>query len=135
MMKINTVLVADFAKVDPSDGKLDILGVFRQITVECFPVTLSRVCLVIIVQQDLGESTESYRLEAFMEDADGETITTIEATYQLPEGEAISSEPYGVICEFTEPTFDVPGDYKFGVRLNDGEITESVVIEVVQREI
>ena len=134
-MKINTVLVADFAKVDPSDGKLDILGVFRQITVECFPVTLPRICLVVVVQQDLGETTESYRFEAFMEDADGETVTTIEATYQLPESEATSSESYGVICEFTEPTFEVPGDYRFGVLLNNGEITESVVIEVVQREI
>ena len=83
-MRINTVLVADYAKVDPSDGKLDILGIFRQISAEEFPVTLRRICLVIVVQQDTGEMTESYRFEAFMEDAEGETVTTIEATYQLP---------------------------------------------------
>lgn len=133
-MKINTVLVADYANVDPSDGKLDILGVFRQIAAEEFPVTLRRICLVVIVQQDPGETTESYRFEAFFDDTDGETIATFEATYQFPESKANLSEPYGVICEFTEPTFDLPGIYRFGVRLNEGEITESVVVEVVQRE-
>lgn len=133
-MKINTVLVADYANVDPADGKLDILGVFRQIAAENFPVTLRRICMVVIVQQDPGETTESYRFEAFMDDVEGETVTTVEATYQFPESEENLSEPFGVIYEFTEPTFDVPGDYSFGVRLNDGEITESVLIKVVRRE-
>lgn len=133
-MKINTLLVADYAKVDPFDGKLDILGVFRQIAAEEFPVTLRRICMVVILQQDAGETPQSYRLEVFMEDTDGEAVTTFEATYQLPESKASLSEPYGVIYEFAEPTFDAPGDYRFGVRLNDGEITETVVIEVVRRE-
>lgn len=133
-MRINTVLVADYAKVDPSDGKLDILGIFRQISAEEFPVTLRRICFVVIVQQDPDDKTDSHRFEAFMEDAEGEIVTTIEATYEFPERKATLPEPYGVICEFTEPTFDVPGDYRFGVRLNDGEITESRLIEVVQRE-
>jgi len=133
-MKINTVLVADYAMVDPSDGKLDILGVFRRITADCFPVTLRRICFVVIVQQDPDETTDSYRFEAFMEDAEGETVTTLEATYEFPESTASLPESHGVIYEFAEPTFDVPGEYRFGVRLNDGEITESVVIEVVRHE-
>ena len=133
-MKINTVLVADYAKVDPADGKLDILGIFRQIAADEFPATLRRICLVVIVQQDPGETTESYRFEAFLDDAEGDSVTTLEATYQIPERMVNVSEPYGVICEFTEPTFEAPGDYRFGVRLNDGEISDSVVIEVVQRE-
>ena len=55
-MKINTVLVADYAKVDPADGKLDILGIFRQIVADEFPVTVRRICLIV------GESIASERI-------------------------------------------------------------------------
>ena len=133
-MKINTVLVADYAKVDPSDGKLDILGIFRQISAQDFPVTLRRICLVVIVQQDPNETTDLHRVEAFMKDPECEIVATIESTYEFPERKVTLPEPYGLICEFTDPTFDVPGKYRFGVRMSDGEITESVVIEVVRRE-
>lgn len=133
-MKINTILVADYASVDPSNGKLDILGVFRQVSAENFPVTLRRICLVVIVQEDPDETTDFHLVEAFMEDAEGEIITTIEATYEFPERKATLPEPYGLICEFSEPIFDEPGEYRFGVQMNDGEITDSVIVEVVQRE-
>ena len=133
-MKINTLLVADYAKIDPSDGKLDILGAFRRISAKEFPVTLRRMCFVIIVQRDLTDTKDSHRFEASMEDANGETVAILEANYELPVGTATLPGESRLICEVTDPTFDKTGEYRFTVRLNDGEITESVVIEVVQRE-
>lgn len=133
-MKINAVLVADYAKIDPSDGKLDILGVFRQIDADGFPFTLRRICLVVIVQRDPSDTDHSHRFEACMEDVNGEAVAILEADYELPPGTGTLPGQYGVIFEVSDPTFNVPGGYQFRVRLNDGEITESVVIEVVQRE-
>ncbi len=69
-----------------------------------------------------------------MTDTNGEIVATLEANFELPANTAILSGQFSVICEFIEPRFEAPGGYRFDVRLNDGEITESVVIEVVQRE-
>ena len=133
-MKISTLLVADYAKIDASDGKLDILGVFRQISAPEFPITLRRMCFVIVVQRETTDTSDRHRLEAFMEDANGETVAILEADYELPVGTLTLPGESRIICEVTDPTFATPGEYRFQVRINGGEITESVVIEVAQRE-
>lgn len=128
------MLVADYARIDPSNGKLDVLGAFRQITAESFPVTLPKICFVVIVQRDPTDTGDSHRFEAFMKDANGETVAIVEATHELPVDAQTLPGQYSVICELTDPRFDAPGEYQFHVRLNDGELSESVLIEVVQRE-
>ncbi len=132
-MKISTLLVADYAKIDPADGKLDVLGSFRQIYSRNFPTSLRRICLVAVIERELGDSSESYQLNITWKDADGDVNGFTEFMFDLPEDTQALPGEFCLIHELNGPKFTKPGTYSFCVSVGESGAVACKTIEVIER--
>lgn len=134
-MKISTLLLADYAKIDPSDGKLDILGSFRQIYSNEFPVTLRRICLVAVIEREPSDRSVPYQLQVTWEDDSGEVNGLTEFSFELPEDTQTLPGEFCLIHELNGPKFARPGLYNFCVNLSESGVSASKTIEVIERDV
>ena len=132
-MKISTLLLADYAKIDPSDGKLDILGSFRQIYSTDFPTTLRRICLVAVIEREPGDRGETHQLEVTWEDESGDVNSLTEFAFELPDDTHTLPSEFCLIHELNSPKFTKPGLHNFCVSLREGGVSACKTIEVIER--
>ncbi|MDE2950972.1 MAG: hypothetical protein OXT68_09400 [Chloroflexota bacterium] len=133
-MKIPLIVTADYATVDPITGKLHILGVFRNINANSFPTKHPRMCLALIIEGELADSSNPHELTVTLTDEDGIEVFSMRGAFEMPMG-AIGISPHcNILLEFNDLQFEQPGQYCFYVTVNADEIEESTVIQVVQRD-
>ena len=134
-MKLLMMIAADYATFDPATGKLHILGLFRQIEAKQFPVVHPRICFVVKIEGDLSDKPNSHKLNVTLTDDDGEEIVNVEGPFDMPDSIHGISPECDVVMELNGLTFRKPGQYRFFVRLNDGEVEGSTAIQIIQKEI
>ncbi len=134
-MKISTLLVADYAKIDPSNGKLDVLGSFSQIYASEFPTSLRRVCLVAVIEREPEDSSEKHHIDVAWTDGDGAIQGQIEFSFELPEDSPTLPGEFCLIHELNSPKFTKPGTYRFCVSVNEDDAFACKSIEVIERGI
>ena len=132
-MKISTLLVADYAKIDPLNGKLDVLGSFRQIHSSDFPMSLRRICLVAVIERESEDSSGSHQLDVSWTDEAGELNGLIEFSFELPENTSALPGEFCLINEINGPRFAKPGIYSFCVHVRETDASACKTIEVIER--
>ena len=132
-MKIVMMIVADYAAVEPLTNKLNILGVFRNIGAQSFPVRHRRMYLVVKIAGAVGGVAQN-RLSVSISDGSGGEITRIESSFVLSASSTGIPPEHNSLFELNGIVFKHPGDYVFKATVNDGEAEEVTTVQVLQRE-
>lgn len=114
-----TILLADYANLT-GNGKLNVMGVFRQIYANRFPCRHLSMFLVIKIHADPIEELRGERiLIARLVDADGSVIRELEMPFSFPERDGGVRPEANFIFQIAELEFPYPGDYAWHVFVGD----------------
>jgi len=111
-MRLALILAADYAN-RTGDGKLNVMGIFRDINAHSFPARHSSMHLVIILGAELGENNESRTLNVKLRDPDGVEIISISGPIVFPDSPSGRLSEVYAILELKDITFPKPGPYQF----------------------
>ena len=134
-VKIPMMITADYATVDHSNGKLHVLGVFREIYANAFPFRHSRMCLALIIEGEFAESNETHRLSVTLADEDGNEVFSMQGAFEMPVRVGGLLPHCNLLLEFNDLPFENPGEYCFYVTINADEVVGATAIRVVHREL
>ena|SRR3989337_805563 len=113
-MKIELFLAADYANIT-GDGKLNVMGIFREINALNFPARHSSMHLVIKLVAELGEYGITRDLFVRLLDPDGKEIMSLSGQINMPQGGGGRTPEVNVILELKDVIFPNPGPYQFVV--------------------
>lgn len=120
-MEIILACACDDARVRP-DGKVDIQGLFNELSAPGFPAMQDRMTVVFMVQWD-RETEGRIPLRADLVDESGEKILTIQGHTDV-EGRDDPSRPPAqtrLIMPLEEVIFPHAGQFYFNLKLGDEE--------------
>lgn len=130
-MDVAFALLADAANVS-REGTLNILGAFDRIHGTKFPLTWSRMTLVLRLIASAAEFGAEKQIDIITMDADGKRLGTITGKVKLPEAKAGRQLRINHVLPMTV-TFPAPGEYSIEILIN-GEPKCTAPVEVLQRE-
>jgi len=84
-----------------------------------------------------GEITDGprpHQLSVTLASEDGANLFALEGEFRFPTSPRGIPPQCGLVIELNQLKFESPGDYRFYVRVNDGELDESSVLQLVQSE-
>lgn len=128
-MKLLTLLAADYANI-AQGGKLNVMGIFRNINAQKFPIRLSSMHLVVKLGAELGEYGITRQMTIILMDEDGNEMLRISGNVELPDTGGRQRPEANAILELKDIVFPNPGTYDFVV-LIDKEHKGRLSIEVV----
>jgi hypothetical protein len=117
-MELLTILAADYANI-AEGGKLNVMGIFRNIYAAKFPAKHASMHLVIKLGAELGETGGNRRLTVLLEDEDGKEILKLSNNVTAPTSPAGQSPEINAIFQFQGIVFQKPGMYQFVVIVDD----------------
>ncbi|MBL7162601.1 MAG: hypothetical protein ISS57_08335 [Anaerolineales bacterium] len=124
-MKLLLLLAADYANVT-GDGKLNVMGIFREINAYNFPARHPSMHLVIKLGAELGEYGQTRDLVVKLLDADGGEIMSLSSPANIPMGDRGRRPEVNAILELKDIVFPKPGPYQFVVlvdKYHKGELS------------
>jgi hypothetical protein len=127
-MKLSLILVADYANVT-QEGKLNVMGIFREINAYNFPARHPSMHLVLSLRAELGEYGVDRNLIVKLLDADGNEIMNLSGQLSVPKGGGGIVPEVNAILELKDVIFQKPGPYQFVVLVDKdykGDLTISV---------
>ena len=128
-MEVELAIIADAANTS-ADGKLNILGAFRNIRAAKFPATHSTLTLVLGFSADPVERGATKSIEIKLIDADGKQLLGINGQLHVPVRSEGSRElQWWNQFRIDGLKFEQPGDYAFVV-LIAGETKKRVPLLV-----
>ncbi len=130
-MDIAFAMLADAANVS-REGTLNILGSFDRIHGAKFPLTYSRMVLVMRFIASAAEYGSEKKIDIVTLDADGKQLGKISGSLKLPEGRPGRQLKINHVLPLTV-TFPAPGEFSVEILVN-GEPKATVPVEVAQRE-
>lgn len=133
-VKAIMMVAADYAAVEPQTGKLNIIGVFTRITAKEFPTTHHRMYLAVKFEGEIADGSRPHQLSVALASEDGVDVFAIEGEFRMPASPPGIPPQCGLVIELNQLQFEHPGDYRFYVRVNEGELDESSVLQLVQSE-
>jgi hypothetical protein len=113
-MKLLVLLAADYANIT-GDGKLNVMGIFRDLNAFNFPVRHSSMHLVIKLSAELGEYGDTRTLVVKLLDPDGKEIMSLTGPAAIPNSEGGKIPEVNAILELKDIIFPKPGPYQFVV--------------------
>ncbi len=113
-MRLLLLLAADYANVT-GDGKLNVMGIFREINASSFPARHPSMHLVIILGAELGEYGQTRNLVVKLFDVDGNELMSLSGPVNIPTGEGGKKPEVNAILGIRDITFPKPGPYQFVV--------------------
>jgi hypothetical protein len=116
-MKLLLLLAADYANIT-GDGKLNVMGIFRDINAYSFPTRHSSMHLVVKLGAELGEYGDTRTLTVKLRDPDGVDIMTITGPAVIPNSEGGRIPEINAILELKDIIFPKPGPYQFVVLID-----------------
>ena len=117
-MELLTILAADYANI-AEGGKLNVMGIFRNIYAAKFPAKHASMHLVIKLGAELGEHGVSRKLTVILEDEDGKEklkLSNDVTAPNLPDGQR---PEINAIFQFQGIVFEKPGMYQFVVIVDE----------------
>lgn len=123
--EVRLAALCDHAQVG-QDGKVSLLGIFRNISVTGLPAQHPRMFLVAILGLDAGTHTVVVRLRK----PDG-----AQATPNPPEVsvQALTGQDVNVIVELNNLSFGLLGTHRFDLEV-DGAVVGSLPVSIVQMQ-
>jgi hypothetical protein len=131
-MEVQVFLAADYANVEQS-GKLNVMGIFRDIYANNFPARHSSMFLVLKLGAQLGEYGVSRNITIKLLNADGIELLNITRPIDIPKGEKGRRPEINMILGLRDLVFPEPGDYQFVV-LVDNDWKGELPISIIQME-
>jgi hypothetical protein len=131
-MKVDLFLTADYANIT-GDGKLNVMGIFREVNAINFPARHSSMHVVIRLYAELGEFGATRDLVVKLLDADGTEIVGLSGQVDVPKPAEGRTPQVNVILELKDIIFPKPGPYQFIILL-DKDHKASLTIYVNQLE-
>ena len=125
-------LTADYANVT-SDGKLNVMGIFKEINAYTFPARHSSMHLVAKLAAELGEYEQTRNITVILIDADGKRIMELSGPFNVPKAEGGKKPEVNIILELKDIVFPSPGRYEF-VLLVDKDQKDELTLYVNQIE-
>ncbi len=117
-----TVLLADYANLT-INGKLNVMGVFRQITATSFPCRHLSMYLVIKLQSEpLDDLNREQSLIANLIDADGSVLHQIEMPFKFPKLSDGFRPEANFLLQINNLEFPYPGDYIWHIIVNNDNV-------------
>ncbi|MFQ5434810.1 MAG: hypothetical protein ACE5FD_08035 [Anaerolineae bacterium] len=117
-----TILLADYANLT-GNGKLNVMGVFRQINANQFPCRHLLMCLVIKLQTEPIEDLRGERiLVTRLVDADGSVLRQLEIPFKFPERSGGLRPEVNFILQINNLDFPYAGEYVWVVFVNDENV-------------
>jgi len=116
-MKLILLLAADCANIT-GDGKLNVMGIFREINAPNFPAKHASMHLVIKLSAELGEYGKSRDLFVKLLDPNGNEIMNISGPINVPESGGGRIPEVNAILELKDVVFPQPGPYQFVVMVD-----------------
>lgn len=115
-MKLRFSAICDEAHATP-DGKLELHGVYHDLSAPGFPAKQDRMVLVLVLEWD-REDHGRYRFRADLEDEDGKASLTVEGETEV-RTPAPGSPPARsqLVMPMEEIVFPRPGQYDFRVKV------------------
>ena len=117
-MELLTILIADYANI-AEGGKLNVMGIFRNIYAPTFPVKHASMHLVLKLGAELGESGVSHRLTVILEDADGKEKLKLANDIKAPTSLWGQRPEINAIFQFQGIVFEKPGMYQFVIIVDE----------------
>ncbi len=133
-VKVIMMVAADYAAVEPQTGKLNVIGVFNRIAAKEFPIAHPRMYIAIKFEGEITDGSRSHQLSVALASEDGVNLIAIEGELPMPASPPGIPPQCNLVIELNQLKFENPGDYRFYVRVNEGELDESSVLQLVQSE-
>ena len=121
-MKLNLAVACDDAHVRP-DGKLDVVGIFNELSAPGFPAAQDRMTVVFVMEWEPHEAGRQPLRADLIDDA-GTMILTIQGHTDV-EGRSADRAPAQtrVIMPLERVIFPKAGRYTFRLRAGDAELS------------
>lgn len=132
-MQVLMLITADHASVETTTGKLNILGAFKRILATQFPTKLPSMSLVIKLGGEIEDLPNPHTLAVALADEDGKELINISGPFNIPVYQRGVQPEFNAVIEFRDIVFSRPGDYRFYIRVDEGRLDQSTVIQVVQK--
>jgi hypothetical protein len=132
-LDLSFLLVADHANVS-ADGKLNILGVFSNITAVQFPTVHPSLSLVIQFTARPAEYGRQFTLQVKLIDEDGQSgPVNISGNAVVPQAGNGQDAVLPFVFNLQQVTFPKPGTYEFSI-LVDNDVKGAVPIHLMQAQ-
>jgi hypothetical protein len=129
-MDLSLLLVADYANTT-SDGKLNVMGIFGNITANEFPATHPEMYIIAQLTASPAEYGRVFKFEMKLLDEDGVEMGTVGGENTVPRPEGGRQISLNHVMRFVNVMFPRPGVYEFAV-LVDNDLKGSIPVEVMQ---
>jgi len=117
-MELTFAAACEDARARP-DGKLDLSGIFNELTAPGFPAVQDRLTVVFVLSWDATDSGE-VRLRADLNDDEGQTVLSIEGhTDVTPAPPGRPPAQTRLVLPLEEVVFPHAGRYTFEVQAGD----------------
>ena len=113
-MELLTILAADYANI-AEGGKLNVMGIFRNINGTIFPTRIPSMHLVIKLGAELGEYGQTRELTIKLFDPDGKEVVVITGPIEVPNAKNAQRPEVNAVLELRDIVFQTPGRYQFCV--------------------
>ena len=131
-MELLTILAADYANI-AQGGKLNVMGIFRNIYATTFPARHLSMMLVVKLGADLGEYDQVSQITIKLLTADGKDLMSYETQAKVPTPTGGQRAEIDILIQINEIVFQDPGRYQFTVFV-DKDVKGSLPIDVIQLE-
>ena len=127
-MEVPLAVLADAANVSV-EGKLNIFGIFNNISAGNFPALHPHMKLVVAFEADMAEADKVKEVEIKLSDSDGNDLLMIRGQFTVPKG--VPGKKVRINHDFplSGIVFPKPDDYEFKILVN-GETKASVPFTV-----
>lgn len=127
-MDVPLAVIADAANVS-LEGKLNIFGIFTNISAGNFPALHPQLQLVIAFEADNAEAEKLKDVEIRLNDSDGRDLLMIRGQFTVPKGTPGKKVRINHVFPLSGIVFPKPDDYEFKILVN-GETKASVPFTV-----
>ncbi len=132
-MELTFLHVAEYANTTV-DQKLNVMGIFNNISAPSFPAVHPEMYLIAQLTARAPEYGRNFRLDAKMLDEDAtQEIINFTANMNVPEGKKGLPVYLNLTLRFLNTVFPAPGTYEFSI-LVDGDVKGTLSIDLIQAE-
>ena len=127
--------IADYANVT-ENGKLNIMGIFAQISPPQLPYVLPTMYIVLQLVANLAEVGSTKEIKISLIDEDGAQLLEAVSNAVVPAPKLAKKgvSESQVVLSINNLRFDKPGDYEFCIVIN-GETKKTIELRVNQQEV
>jgi len=115
-MQLILALACDDARVRP-DGKLDVMGIFNELSAPGFPAAQERMTVVFVIQWDRHESGRMPLRADLVDEADRPILTIQGHTDVDARPQDRAPAQTRLVLPLQEVVFPAPGTYRFELRV------------------